>query len=135
MSEDFKLQANFKFGEQYKETLLNVRADSAEEFAALVDFAVQSADAIVGAAVAFGAAYEVLKPQDNPPPPQSWSSQGSRQSQQPAQTAAPAGPPPTCAHGPMRYVPAGRSKATNKPYKAFWSCTGPRESQCDTVDA
>lgn len=135
MSDDFKLQANFKFGQEYKETLLNVRADTPEEFQQLVEFVVSSADAIVGAAVAFGAAYEVLKPTDNPPPQQkSWSSQGSRQSEQPA--AAPSGgPAPTCRHGQMKYVPGGVSKRTQRPYKAFYSCTGPREDQCDSVDA
>src|SRR4051812_27593339 len=30
--------------------------------------------------------------------------------------------PPACAHGPMKWVPSGVSKATNKPYSGFWGC-------------
>jgi hypothetical protein len=135
MSDDFKLQANFKFGQEYKETLLNIRADSAQEFQELVEFAVSSADAIVGAAIAFGVAYELKKPKDNPPPQRqsSWSNSGSQQSTQPA--AAPSGPAPTCRHGEMKYVPGGYSQRTKKNYGAFWSCQGPRNEQCDTVQA
>lgn len=138
MSEDFKLQANFKFGDAYKETLLNVRADSPQEFQELVEFVTSSADAIVGAAITFGVAYELKRPKDEPAATnKSWSSQGSRQSQQgaPPPTSNSGGPAPTCRHGEMKYVPAGTSKRTGKDYDAFWSCTGPRNEQCDTIQA
>jgi hypothetical protein len=37
-----------------------------------------------------------------------------------------------CDHGqPMKLIPAGISKASGKPYKAFWACTQPRGMQCD----
>lgn len=37
-----------------------------------------------------------------------------------------------CDHGqPMRLVPAGISKATGKPYRAFYACGQPRGQQCD----
>lgn len=134
MSDGYKYQLNLKFGEQYKETLFNIQGDSQEEFAQNVDWAVKSIDEIVGAAVAFGVAYNLKKPQDNPPPQKqgNWSNQGSQQSQQPAASAAPSGPAPTCRHGEMKYVAAGISK-NNKAYPAFWACTGPRNEQCDGV--
>jgi hypothetical protein len=53
----------------------------------------------------------------------------------PPQQAAPAAPSagfPSCdAHGqPMRLVPAGISKKTGKPYKAFYSCAQPQATSC-----
>jgi hypothetical protein len=48
----------------------------------------------------------------------------------PAPAAAPATGSPVCSHGtPMRFVPAGISKA-GKPYKSFYACAQPRESAC-----
>ena len=45
--------------------------------------------------------------------------------------AAPATGSPVCSHGtPMRFVPAGISKA-GKPYKSFYACAQPRESACN----
>lgn len=44
--------------------------------------------------------------------------------------------PPVCAHGPMRYVPAGRSR-NGKPYSAFYGCPADRNdpNRCKTVPA
>ncbi|GAA0955392.1 hypothetical protein GCM10009560_79240 [Nonomuraea longicatena] len=44
--------------------------------------------------------------------------------------------PPVCSHGPMRYVPAGTSKA-GKPYSAFYGCTADRNdpTRCKSVPA
>ena len=40
----------------------------------------------------------------------------------------------TCAHGqPMKMIPAGISKKTGKPYKAFYVCAQPQGMQCDTT--
>lgn len=47
--------------------------------------------------------------------------------QQP-QGNAPAGPVPTCIHGPKKWL-TGTSKNTGKEY-AFWACQGPRGEQC-----
>ena len=45
--------------------------------------------------------------------------------------AAPAAGAPVCDHGlVMRHVPAGISKSTGKPYKAFYACPNPRETAC-----
>ena len=54
--------------------------------------------------------------------------------QQPPQPAAPApaGDEHICNCGvPMRFVPAGVSKASGKPYRAFYACAQPRGQQCD----
>jgi len=46
--------------------------------------------------------------------------------------AAPQQAAPLCEHGqPMKLVPAGVSKRTGKPFKAFYCCANPsQESQC-----
>lgn len=58
------------------------------------------------------------------PPP----SQGQQQQQSNA---------PRCAHGEMRYVPAGFSQSTGRSYDAFWGCSGPRnlprDQKCKSV--
>ena len=44
--------------------------------------------------------------------------------------AAPAGQ--VCKHGePAKLVPAGVSKASGKPYRAFYACQRPQGQQCD----
>jgi hypothetical protein len=49
----------------------------------------------------------------------------------PAQQAAPAGNAPACDHGqPMKLIPAGVSKSTGNPFRAFYACAAPREVQC-----
>lgn len=41
-------------------------------------------------------------------------------------------PGPVCKHGePAKFVPAGVSKATGKPYRAFYACGRSKETQCD----
>ena len=53
---------------------------------------------------------------------------------QPQQPAAPPaqGDEHVCNCGiPMRFVQAGVSKATGKPYRAFYACAQPRGQQCD----
>lgn len=52
----------------------------------------------------------------------------------PTQAATPPaaeGDAPLCEHGvPAKLVPAGISKATGKPYRAFYACSQPRATQC-----
>lgn len=57
---------------------------------------------------------------------------------QPITTSAPAATPPAsddaplCEHGqPAKLVPAGISKSTGKPYRAFYACSQPRAQQCN----
>lgn len=41
------------------------------------------------------------------------------------------GEAPLCEHGvPAKLVPAGISKASGKPYRAFYACAQPRATQC-----
>ncbi len=55
--------------------------------------------------------------------------------QRPAPQAAPAAPGtiPNCAcgAGPMRFVAAGISKSTGKPYRAFYACPQPQGQACN----
>lgn len=45
---------------------------------------------------------------------------------------AAAGEAPLCEHGqPAKLVPAGISKASGKPYRAFYACGQPRATQCN----
>ena len=49
----------------------------------------------------------------------------------PPPAAAPTGGP-VCKHGESaKLVPAGISKSTQKPYRAFYACSRPQGSQCD----
>jgi hypothetical protein len=141
VSEKRKFQLSVKFSSGYDSPMLNIEGDTAEEFAANVEFAASSVEAIVNSAVLFQAAYNVKKPQDVPAPaaPKSqWSNSGSQQTQQqpaaPAQDTQPPGPPPTCRHGAMNWKPPGYSQRTKKNYAGFWTCPGPRQDQCAAVN-
>jgi hypothetical protein len=51
---------------------------------------------------------------------------------QPANAAPVATGGPVCKHGePAKQVPAGVSKASGKPYRAFYACSRPQGQQCD----
>lgn len=71
--------------------------------------------------------------QNQAPPPQSQGSQPQPYQQSQQQNAQ----VPTCAHGPMRYVPAGVSQSTGRAYPAFYGCQLPRGAQgkCQSVPA
>lgn len=164
MSENRKFQLNIKFGGGYEAPLLNIEGDTPQEFAANVQYAVDNIEHLVGATTLFLAAYNVQKPQDNPPPappvqppaapqgqPQGpWSQQGTQQAP-PAfaqgssfgggdrglnapQQAEPQIPAQFCSHGQMQL-------RHNKPGAAKkWSaymCPTPQGTpgQCKPVDA
>lgn len=150
MSENWKVQASFKFGANNAD-MLNVRADSAEELSELISgltnvdlvgagnairsgVAVDNAatDRISQVAKSLGATIENTYWEEEPQP------KAAPAPVAPPKPVAPAAPAasnaPLCQHGPMRLVPAGISKKTGKPYNAFWSCTSKdRGSQCDAV--
>ena len=136
MSENRKFQLNLKFGAGFEAPLLNIEGDTQEEFQKNVEFVLNSVDPIVEAAIVFQQAYQLKQPKDESQPAQTnnWSNRGSQNSTQPA-ASQPSGPAPSCRLGEMKDVRAGFSKRTNKPYNAFWSCTGPRNDQCDTQPA
>ena len=49
----------------------------------------------------------------------------------PTPPSAPSGAPQcTCGAGDMRLVPAGISKSTGKPYRAFYACPRPQAQAC-----
>lgn len=118
-------QANFKIGSD----LHNVYADNGADFLEQLDFfhaealpkIIAITQAISGATHVAAAIPVAPAPQQNvaAPPP----------------VAPPAGDGAAthlCDHGePMRLIPAGISKATGKPYKAFYACAQPRGMQCD----
>lgn len=140
MSDNYRFQLNVKFDEGYDSPLLNIVGDTQEEFQQNVEFAASSAAEIAKAATMLQAAYKLAKPKDEPQNGGgsrngSWSNRGSQQASQQQQSQQPDGPAPTCRHGEMKYVAAGFSQRTKKNYNAFWSCTGPRNEQCDTQPA
>lgn len=139
MSDARKFQLNIKFGGGYEAPLLNIEGDSAEEFQANVGFCIDNVVDIVRAATLFQATYNVEKPHDAPPAAapaaaKSWSGSGSQQAA-PAAAAGQPGPPPSCAHGDMKWRPPGISQRTKKAYDGFWACTAPRDQQCAAVNA
>ena len=143
-SNDYIFQANAKVGNH----LINIVGVSQEEFQQNLEWVTTNAAGIVSALVALEGAYQVkpLTPhvaetQVTNGAPGQWAdrshAQGQQQAyQQPAVQQAPPNqaPVPSCQHGAMRLVPGGISKAGNS-YKGFYGCTGPRESQCKSVNA
>jgi hypothetical protein len=121
-------QANFKVGND----LHNVYADTASDFLEQLDFFAESAlPKIVAITQQIQAAFTVAATIPVAPAVQ--------QSAPPPATAVPVGATDTtqaahlCEHGqPMRLVPAGISKSSGKPYKAFYACAQPRGMQCNT---
>lgn len=131
MSDDFRFQASVKVPhgpDNYRDSMINVRGNSAAEFAADLTWLEQNAATVAAALQAIHASVNVqagfpgstnVQPaavQENhpqaPAPQQSWSNQGSGASAPapaaqyaPGQQSAPqqqAGPVPYCAHGPMQ---------------------------------
>ena len=123
---EYVFQLNAKVGVH----LINIIGDSQESFESNLKWATENAAGIVSAATALEAAYGVKELAANVT-----STTVTNEQAQPAQAAQSGAPGPSCTHGAMKYVPGGTSTRTNRPYKAFWSCTGPRDSQCKTVDA
>lgn len=115
-------QSNFKIGND----LHNVYASSAQDFLDQLDFFQEQAlPKIVAITQAISGATNVAAALPVAP-----AAQQGAVATPPA--AAPAEGQHICDHGqPMRLVPAGISKATNKPYKAFYACAQPRGQQCD----
>lgn len=148
MANEYALQLNVKLGKGYDAHLINITGVDQVGFESNLKWCTANAAGIVSTATALEAAYGVKEIAPNvastqvvnsaqvPSGDPSWAHRPpdaapQQQYQQPQQQGRPA---PSCAHGPMKHVPAGTSKA-GRAYNAFYSCTGPRESQCKTVDA
>lgn len=124
-------QANFKTPNG---TLINVYADNGAEFGELLEgledhvakiAALESTLAAAGTAARLPLAAPSQQPaQPAPqqaPPAQAWGNPPAEQQQQGH----------LCDHGePMRLVAAGVSKATGKPYPAFYACARSRAESC-----
>jgi hypothetical protein len=132
MSENSAIQINWKT--KRDGMLINLRANTPEELdvlldgitmrlAALLDLE-QTTEAMAGTSKAIEAVQnafpnaQVVTPQ---PPAHNY-----------APTPAPTSNSPecTCGAGAMRLVPAGISKSTGKPYRAFYACPRPQASAC-----
>lgn len=118
-------QFNFKIGND----LHNIYATSGGEAEELLDYWQESllpkVASITQAASAVNHVANVV--------PLAPAAQQQRPVMAPPMQAAPPQDGHACACGlPMKLVPAGTSKATGKPYRAFWACAQPRGSQCDT---
>lgn len=116
-------QANFKTPAG---TLLNIYASNGGEFSELLDATqdfvakIASIESLLGAASSVARSAPLAPPAAQPAPP-------------PAAAPAPApGGDHLCNCGqPAKLIPAGVSKASGKPYRAFYACAQPRGAQCD----
>lgn len=135
MSENSAIQINWKT--KRDGMLINLRANTAEELdvlldgitlrlAALLDLE-STTESMAGATVSSAKAVETV--QNAFPNAQVVPTQPAQNYVTPP--AAPgASPECTCGAGPMRLVPAGISKSTGKPYRAFYACPRPQGSAC-----
>jgi hypothetical protein len=144
VSTESAFSANVRLPIAGHDVQVTVRGDSAAEFqmhwaeiAEGMQTLIESVTLTVGAsnaATLVNAAPSVAPgaaPADNPWAP----AQASAPPSDPWGAAAPAapepaGPAPICDHGqPMKLVPAGISKKTGQPYKAFYVCAAPQKAQ------
>ena len=115
-------QANFKTPAG---TLLNIYALDGGDFSDQLDAFVEFVPKIVAIESVLVPASTVAQSAPLAPP-----------AQQPAQPAptAPSGDSTghVCDHGEaMKLIPAGVSRASGKPYRAFYACARPRGEQCE----
>lgn len=131
MSNEAPFQANFKTP---KGTLLNIRAWSEAELDQYLDALLTRVHVINDVELSIDA---VCNLQQGGIKVTSTTVTNTPQAAAPAPTQgytppAPAGAAPVCEHNePMRYVPAGISKA-GKPYKGFYACARPRTEACNS---
>jgi hypothetical protein len=119
-------------------TLLNLRAWTEQELDIYIDALqlripdIQALEQVVNAGGAANAAIANLQSAGlNPQPVAAPAAPAHNYAPTPPAPAPAAGASPNCDHGmPMRFVPAGISKA-GKPYKSFYACAQPRESACN----
>jgi len=119
-------------------TLLNLRAWTEQELDIYIDALqlripdIQALEQVVNAGGAANAAVANLQSAGlNPQPVAAPAAPAHNYAPTPPAPAPAAGASPNCDHGmPMRFVPAGISKA-GKPYKSFYACAQPRESACN----
>ena len=143
MSTESAFSANVRLPIAGHDVQVTVRGDSASEFqlhwaelAEGMQHLIESVQLAVGASNAGALLAHApspapgAAPADNP-----WTPTQAAPAADPWGAAAPAAPEPTgpapiCDHGqPMKLVPAGISKKTGAPYKAFYVCAAPQKAQ------
>jgi len=132
------LQANFKTPGG---TLLNIYAQDGGEFAELLVGFEEFIAPIVAIEAALAGASNVARavgvaPASQQPPtapaPTQYTQQPASGGYAPVANPGPATDVHLCEHGqPMKFIQAGISKASGKPYKAFYACAQPRGQQCN----
>lgn len=122
-AESTVFQFNFKIGGD----LHNIYADNGTEAIELLEFFEESILPVLTSVNQKIGAVNVVANSSLPVAP---AATQTLTAQPPA--ASDAGDGHSCAHGPMKFVPAGVSKKTGKPYRAFYSCTV-QGSGCPTV--
>ena len=118
-------------------TLLNIRAWTEQELDIYIDALqlrvpdIKALEQAVNTGSSTNAAVANLQAAGlNPQPVAAPAAPAHNYAPPPPAPAPAAGASPNCDHGmPMRFVPAGISKA-GKPYKSFYACAQPRESAC-----
>ena len=118
-------------------TLLNIRAWTEQELDIAIDALklratdIKELEEVINASGQMNAAVNNLQAAGlNPTPVAPPAAPAHNYAPTPPAPAPAAGASPNCDHGmPMRFVPAGISKA-GKPYKSFYACAQPRESAC-----
>lgn len=142
MSTESAFSANMRVSIAGHDVQLTVRGDSASEFnvnwadiAENMQQFIESVSLTVGASnaatlvAAAPSAAPGAPPIDNPWAPAQASAPVSDPWGAPA-APEPAGPAPMCDHGqPMKLIPAGISKKTGQPFKAFYVCSAPSKAQ------
>lgn len=161
MSDNWKIQVSVKLphdNDNYRDTLVNLRADTPEELATILGWVEGNAASITSAAQTIKASAGVAGAFPGPgtqnvqpgavqhyqqaaaaPPEQGWPAPAQQgppawagQQQAPAQAAPQAAnqpPAPACAHGPMQYRESKPGAA--KTWKA-WMCSAPKgPGQCE----
>lgn len=122
MTADPPLQLNIKFGpnKQYPEDMLNLRADTPQQFDNLLTYVTEHVQEIIAAGELLRAAAAATPVTDAAPakPAQERAQQAWGGNSQPA--VAGGSGDPSCVHGP-RVFKQGTSKA-GKPYK-MWACS------------
>ena len=131
MSENSAIQINWKT--KRDGMLINLRANTPEELDVLLDGITLRLSALLDLEQTTesmaGSAKAVETVQNAFPNAQVVPTQPAQNYVSPP--AQPGGAPEcTCGAGPMRLVPAGISKSTGKPYRAFYACTRPQGSAC-----
>ena len=119
-------------------TLLNIRAWTEQELDIYIDALqlripdIQTLEQVVNSGGAANAAVANLQAAGlNPQPVAAPAAPAHNYAPAPIAPVIATGATPNCDHGaPMRFVPAGISKA-GKPYKSFYACAQPRESACN----